>query len=201
MPRLVGSTTVLPPSSTNSISSSIAASTSTSWQLSRLRNGFMRRSPSMLTSIGRSASPISEPQHGRFHQLDASRRMCSCISVTPSCPGSTGPVTLSRPPPVPRGVRRAAQPAASIPAAPAIHARRETTLPGTAKGSHPVRDARIRPRKSPAERRRRPRQPRPACLPGRGGDQSFFSPVPAPFTALAVAICHALAPPLARAVS
>src|ERR1700744_4380607 len=94
IPRLVGSTTVCPPYSTKWLSSSIAALTSRRAQLSRLRNGFIRNSPIIDMSSALSAIAISEPQHGRFHQLEASSRICSCISVTPIVSTGTGPSTV-----------------------------------------------------------------------------------------------------------
>ena len=63
-------------------------------QLSRLRNGFIRKSPIIEMSSGLSAMAISEPQQGRFHQLEASSRICSCISVTPIASTGIGPSTV-----------------------------------------------------------------------------------------------------------
>src|ERR1700722_15248412 len=94
IPRLVGSTTVFPPYSTKCLSSSIAALTSSNPQLSRLRNGFIRNSPIIETSSALSAIAISEPQHGRFHQLEASSKICSCNSVTPIASTGMGPSTV-----------------------------------------------------------------------------------------------------------
>ena len=94
MPRFVGSTTVCPPYSTKCPSSSIATFTSSSPQLSRLRNGFIRSSPIIEMSSGRSAKPISEAQQGRFHQLEVSSTMCSCIRVTPIASTGIGPSTV-----------------------------------------------------------------------------------------------------------
>ena len=45
-------------------------------------------------SSGLSATAISEPQHGRFHQLEASSRTCSCMSVTPIASIGMGPSTV-----------------------------------------------------------------------------------------------------------
>ena len=41
-----------------------------------------------------SAIAISEPQHGRFHQLEASSKICSCMSVTPIASTGMGPSTV-----------------------------------------------------------------------------------------------------------
>ena len=62
--------------------------------MSRLRNGFIRKSPIIDMSSALSAIAISEPQHGRFHQLAASSRICSCISVTPIASTGIGPSTV-----------------------------------------------------------------------------------------------------------
>src|ERR1700723_1816259 len=94
IPRLVGSTMVFPPYSTKWLSSSIAALTSSNPQLSRLRNGFIRKSPIIEMSSALSAIAISEPQHGRFHQLEASSKTCSCNSVTPIASTGMGPSTV-----------------------------------------------------------------------------------------------------------
>src|SRR5579885_871829 len=94
IPTLVGSTTVRPPSSTKRSSSSTAASLSNRLQLSRLRKGLRRSSPSMEMSIGRSARAMSPAQHGLRHQLEASSRICSCIRVIPSSSTGTGPRTV-----------------------------------------------------------------------------------------------------------
>ena len=48
----------------------------------------------MEMSSGRSAKPMSEAQHGRFHQLEVSSTMCSCISVTPIVSTGIGPSTV-----------------------------------------------------------------------------------------------------------
>ncbi len=48
----------------------------------------------MEMSSGRWANPRSEAQQGRFHQLDVSRRMCSCINVTPIESTGIGPSTV-----------------------------------------------------------------------------------------------------------
>src|ERR1700722_1855280 len=94
IPRLVGSTTVFPPYSTKCLSSSIAALTSSNPQLSRLRNGFIRKSPIIDMSSALSAIAISDPQHGRFHQLEASSKICSCKCVTPIASTGMGPSTV-----------------------------------------------------------------------------------------------------------
>ena len=54
----------------------------------------MRSSPSIETSRGLYASPIWLAQQGRFHQLDVSSTMCSCMSVTPICSTGIGPSTV-----------------------------------------------------------------------------------------------------------
>ena len=53
-------------------------------------SGFIRKSPIIDMSSALSAIAISEPQHGRFHQLEASSKICSCISVTPIAPTGDG---------------------------------------------------------------------------------------------------------------
>ncbi len=48
----------------------------------------------MVMSSGRSASPMSVAQQGRFHQIAVSMTMCSCIKVTPIASTGIGPSTV-----------------------------------------------------------------------------------------------------------
>src|SRR5471032_1170638 len=94
IPILVGSTTVSPPSARYFINSSIAKSASNNWQLSRLIKGLCCNSPRFSIFTGISAICRSLQQQGGTHLPEASSRICSCISVTPSFSTASGPSTV-----------------------------------------------------------------------------------------------------------